>query len=68
MIWQSWSEFLDMGGYDLYVWGSVIVAVGGIAAELVLLRLRRGTIMKHLGVSMIKERARTKPRSKPAVE
>ncbi len=23
MRWQSWAEFWHMGGYGLYVWGSV---------------------------------------------
>ena len=25
MKWQSWAEFWHMGGYALYVWGSVAV-------------------------------------------
>ena len=23
MRWESWSQFWDMGGYGLYVWGSM---------------------------------------------
>ena len=23
MRWESWSQFWDMGGYGLYVWGSI---------------------------------------------
>ena len=25
MRWESWSQFWDMGGYGLYVWGSMAV-------------------------------------------
>lgn len=27
MNWQSWSDFWYMGGYALYVWGSMAVVV-----------------------------------------
>jgi heme exporter protein D len=33
MNWGSVSEFLAMGGYGLYVWGSYAVAAALIAAE-----------------------------------
>jgi len=41
MQWQSLQQFLDMGGYGFYVWGSYIVAVVVIAAEIWALRQRR---------------------------
>lgn len=37
---NSWSEFIAMGGYGLYVWGSVGVAAVCVAAELIALQLR----------------------------
>ena len=40
MNWHSLDEFLHMGGYGLYVWGSYLVTALCIAAELVMLRLR----------------------------
>lgn len=49
MVWNSVGEFFHMGGYALYVWGSVIVTVGFMLAELVILRLRRQAIFDHLG-------------------
>ena len=49
MVWNSVGEFFHMGGYALYVWGSVIVTVGFMLAELVILRLRRQAIVDHLG-------------------
>ena len=27
MRWESWSQFWDMGGYGLYVWGSMGVTL-----------------------------------------
>lgn len=40
MIWNSFSEFAAMGGYGLYVWGSVLVVAGSLAVELALLAVR----------------------------
>ena len=34
MKWQSWAEFWHMGGYGLYVWGSV-----GVCALLMLIEV-----------------------------
>ena len=41
MNWSSWSEFVAMGGYGLYVWGSIGMCGAAVVAELVLLNLRR---------------------------
>ncbi|HEX9685220.1 MAG TPA: heme exporter protein CcmD [Burkholderiales bacterium] len=41
MSWASWSDFVAMGGYALYVWGSYAVTAGLIAVEVVMLRIRR---------------------------
>ena len=49
MVWNSVGEFLDMGGYGLYVWGSVIVTFGFMLVEHVVLVLRRRTILEYLG-------------------
>lgn len=40
MSWNSFAEFAVMGGYGLYVWGSVLAVAGGLALELALLALR----------------------------
>ena len=34
MRWDSWSQFWDMGGYGLYVWGSM-----GVTALFILLEI-----------------------------
>ena len=41
MIWQSASEFWAMGGYGVYVWGSVGVSAALLALEVVLARRGR---------------------------
>jgi len=43
MNWGSLDQFLAMGGYGFYVWGSYGVTAALIVAELVLLRARRRT-------------------------
>lgn len=40
MIWNSWGEFFAMGGYALYVWGSMAMVFGLMLAEVIGLRLR----------------------------
>ena len=40
MTWGSLGNFLAMGGYGLYVWGSYAVTLALIAAELVVLAKR----------------------------
>jgi heme exporter protein D len=49
MVWSSVGEFIHMGGYGLYVWGSVLVTFGFMAAECVLIGVRRRTIVDFLG-------------------
>lgn len=49
MNWANWADFVAMGGYALYVWGSYAVTFILIALELVLLALRRRAILQHLG-------------------
>lgn len=41
MQWQSLGDFLSMGGYALYVWGSFGVTAVALVAEALLLRARR---------------------------
>lgn len=48
MVWNSAGDFFHMGGYALYVWGSVIVTFGLMFAELLILRLRRNAIGAYL--------------------
>ena len=48
MNWQSWSEFLTMGGYGLYVWGSYAVTLVVLIGEIVALITRRRGVIERL--------------------
>ena len=47
MSWGSWENFLAMGGYAFYVWGSYLATLGLIIAEIVLLGLRKRSALAH---------------------
>lgn len=49
MIWESWRAFFAMGGYGLYVWGSVILTFALIFGEVFSLALRWNTGIRQLG-------------------
>ena len=49
MTWASWSDFIAMGGYALYVWGSYGVTAGLIAVEVIMLLVRRRNAFKLVG-------------------
>ena len=59
MIWQSWGDFFAMGGYALYVWGSLLVTFGLMVAEVLLVRQRFALIRRQLGRMHGGSRART---------
>ena len=40
MSWGRWSDFVSMGGYGLYVWGSYAVTLIALAAEIASVRRR----------------------------
>ena len=48
MIWDSWNQFWDMGGYGLYVWGSMGVTVACVAIEVWQARLARKQLLTQL--------------------
>ncbi|HIV73079.1 MAG TPA: heme exporter protein CcmD [Candidatus Aquabacterium excrementipullorum] len=48
MTWQSWQDFAAMGGYGLYVWGSLGVVLGTLALEQVLLMQRRRAALRAI--------------------
>ena len=48
MNWGSWSEFFAMGGYAFYVWGSYLVTLSLVIAEIVLLALRKHSALARL--------------------
>jgi len=48
MNWGSLDNFLAMGGYAFYVWGSYLVTLGLVLAEIVLLALRKRSALARL--------------------
>jgi heme exporter protein D len=52
MNWGSFSDFLAMGGYGLYVWGSYGVTALALAIEVLLLVRRERTPDANAGRSM----------------
>jgi heme exporter protein D len=56
MQWHSAAEFFAMGGYAVYVWGSVAACALGMAVEPWLLRRRHRQLVQSL-----RQRARRNP-------
>lgn len=52
MNWNSLDDFLKMGGYGLYVWGSVLMTLLLLSAEALSLRMRRARLVKRLARRM----------------
>jgi len=48
MNWGSWQNFLHMGGYGLYIWGSYAVTLIVLVAEIVALVARRRGVIERL--------------------
>ena len=46
MNWKSLGDFIAMGGYGFYVWGSYLVTAALIMAEIFMLRTRRRAVDK----------------------
>jgi heme exporter protein D len=47
MNWTDLRDFLDMGGYGLYVWGSMGMTAAVVVAEVAMLRLRRRLLVRE---------------------
>jgi heme exporter protein D len=48
MVWNSWSDFVAMGGYGLYVWGSFGVTALVLAAEIWSVAARRRALSQRV--------------------
>jgi heme exporter protein D len=55
MQWNSVEEFLTMGGYALYVWGSFGVCALALALEPFLVIQRRNNILRSLRRQVVAE-------------
>ena len=58
MSWGSLGEFLDMGGYAFYVWGSYAVTLGLLVTETVSLLSRERAAVKRLARSSARSEKR----------
>jgi heme exporter protein D len=47
MNWSGLAEFVEMGGYGLYVWGSFVMAGAALAWEWVMLAQRRARALDN---------------------
>ncbi|GAB4213520.1 MAG: hypothetical protein Fur007_07920 [Rhodoferax sp.] len=52
MQWHSLSEFLEMGGYALYVWGSFGITALVIAGEIWQVRAQRRAVLRNLSAAL----------------
>lgn len=59
MNWSSWEAFWAMGGYGLYVWGSVGAVLLCIVAELLGLALSRRALLSDIQQDIRQESPRT---------
>jgi heme exporter protein D len=55
MNWQSFDQFLHMGGYGLYVWGSYAVTLAVMLAEVALVRRRRSAAFAAARAETLRE-------------
>ena len=55
MIWNSAADFFAMGGYGLYVWGSVLVCIVVMVMEPMLVNQRQKNILRTLRRERIAE-------------
>lgn len=53
--------FLSMGGYGLYVWGSLGMCAAALAIEVTLLKLRRRTLLREMADDRAAQAERTSP-------
>lgn len=51
MNWHSVGEFIAMGGYATYVWGSVAAVAACLAGEVIALRARRRVVLALVAAS-----------------
>ncbi len=44
---MDWSKFFSMGGYAFYVWGSYVVSLLAIGAEVIVLARRKKNLLER---------------------
>ena len=57
MNWASAAEFIAMGGYAFYVWGSFLATAVCVTAEVLILRARRGEALRRVRAEKVRHEA-----------
>jgi heme exporter protein D len=57
MQWNSISDFVHMGGYGLYVWGSYGMTLAVMVAEALLARRRHARARAQLSLGSLEDRS-----------
>ncbi|NBX54168.1 MAG: heme exporter protein CcmD [Betaproteobacteria bacterium] len=57
MRWESWSAFWHMGGYAMYVWGSVGMCMASLALEVWWARRERTNTLRDLRAELAAQAA-----------
>ena len=52
MIWNSAADFWAMGGYGLYVWGSMCMTFGLMAIEILWVKQARSQALKQVSLEI----------------
>lgn len=56
IVWNSFADFAAMGGYAVYVWGSMGVVAAGLAVEVLALRGRKRAIRRTIALTAAAQR------------
>ncbi|MDW5418438.1 heme exporter protein CcmD [Iodobacter sp. CM08] len=67
LYWASFSDFIHMGGYGLYVWGSFIACVFGLGMEWLLIKQQRKQVLRHLQRMALAEEMESESDEHPAL-
>ena len=59
MTFRTWSDFLSMGGYALYVWGSYLLSLLAIGGEVLFLMRRKKLLLARMNRISSKEQRNT---------
>ena len=60
-MWNSFSEFLAMGGYGLYVWGSLGVCALVCFLEPIALNLKRRALLAEVREQSMSDTGQSRP-------
>ena len=55
MIWAGWNEFIAMGGYGLYVWGSVSMTAMALVIEISAVHRRRRALLVRVAGNLARD-------------